>query len=181
MAMRQYTEEEKKWAKEWVENALKETSEEELKPKKIDQIKKASKVKIAAKIADKKEKIIVLVAISIIIFMGLFPPCNYTFKFRGIYSEKSIGYQFLFWPPTPEDDKEGYGIYLDFKRLFLQWFMVVISTFGALLWLKIKYKQTKVLLTKEEQKKITTEYLKNLTELGFQIKITPPKKHKDQT
>jgi hypothetical protein len=178
LAIRPYTETEKAWAAKYVETALKEPSKEELKTKKIDQIKEVTKVKIPEKIADKKEKIVILVAIAIIIVMGLFPPWTYTCKVGGFYSEKPMGYQFIFWPPTPEGDNPRYGIYLDFKRLFLQWFLVAISTFGALLWLKIKNKQinnSKVLLTKEEQKRIATGYLKNLKELGFQIKITPPK------
>jgi hypothetical protein len=176
---RQYTDEEKAWAENWFKNALRESDEKDLKTKKIEQIKEATKVKIPEKIADKKEKIVILVAIAIIIFMGIFPPWTYTFRSSGIYSEKPTGYRFLFWPPAPENARRStYGIYLDYERLFLQWVMVVISTLGALLWLKIKNKQinnSKALLTKEEQKKITTGYLKNLAELGFQIKITPPK------
>jgi len=179
LAKRPYTETEKAWAAKYAETALKLPPEEEdLKTKKIDQIKEATKVKIVEKIADKKEKIVILVAIAIIIFMGLFPPWTYTYIMQGTCSEKATGYQFLFWPPAPEGGHWRFGIYLDFKRLFLQWVMVAISTFGALLWLKIKNKQinnSKVLLTKEEQKRITTGYLKNLKELGFQIKITPPK------
>ena len=182
MPLRPYNEEERKWAEEWFDNALKETDKEELKTKKIDQIKKmkvASKVKTRVKTANKKEKIVILVAIAIIIFMGLFPPWTYTYKDKSGYSEKPTGYQFVFWPPSPKKDIEyGYGLYLDYERLFLQWFMVIIATFGVFLWLKIKNDKTnnsKVLLTKEEQKRITTGYLKNLVELGFQIKITPPK------
>lgn len=175
------TPKQREWAEKWVEDILKapEQQEKEVPKHKKNLDKLLGKVKTSVKTANKKEKIVILVAIVIIIVMTLFPPWIYNYKHKTTYSEKPTGYQFVFWPPSPKEDIEyGYGLYLDYKRLFLQWFMVVISTFGALLWLKIKNEQTnkpEVLLTKEEQKRITTGYLKNLVELGFQIKITPPK------
>jgi hypothetical protein len=75
---------------------------------------------------NKKQKIVFLVGLGIIVLMGLIPPWS------DSYSGESF-YDFLFSSPA---FWRGGRPTIDFTRLFLQWAVVVIATAGIIFILK---------------------------------------------
>lgn len=74
------------------------------------------------------KKIIKLASVTIIL-MGLFPPWLYTVSASGgIYNEKPASYALIFNPPAPKVDTPIHGVKLDFQKLLLQWFLVLLAS-----------------------------------------------------
>ena len=79
-------------------------------------------------------RIILVVGVTIIVLMGIFPPWAETIRRNGeiITSGNSIGYSFLFDPPRSTKPYVG-SVNLDWSRLGLQWALVAIA-FGCAAW-----------------------------------------------
>ena len=99
-----------------------------LKEKHFGKADYAEKRQKKSSLFSEKQKKILIAGIVIIFLMGLFPPWLYTFKRNSIYSERTAGYSFIMDSPTPKLKSIANGIKLDFSKLFLQWFLVVIAT-----------------------------------------------------
>ena len=93
-----------------------------------------------------KQKIILLLGITVIVNMGIYPPwCFYDIE-TGRYF-RGFGYAFFATPPIPQELGRTTQFYtericadIDYTRLAFQWSMVAISTGGFLLILKDKKK-----------------------------------------
>ena len=80
---------------------------------------------------NKKQVIIMQVAVLLIAFCLFFPPWHYTFQVpHTVQVTKPAGYHFIFLPPAPEKDNRFYGVELDISRLSIQ--LLIIGIFGAL-------------------------------------------------
>jgi hypothetical protein len=93
---------------------------------------------------NRKQKVVFLVGVGIIVMMGLIPPWYYHSVFteeQRIACEINGDYGFLFSPPQPPSDlvrfKAKYTLILiDYSRLLVQWAVVAIATAGIVLVLK---------------------------------------------
>lgn len=94
---------------------------------------KKSNVKDDATYSFKKK--VIKFSVIVIILMGIFPPWSYVFKGGTAYTVKPASYGFLLSPPPPEEDFASHGVKLDFSRLLLQWFLVVVTA-TSLIYLK---------------------------------------------
>lgn len=99
---------------------------------------------------NKKQRIIIIIGLGIILLMGLIPPWKCAIsvpKFTRV--ERPAGYGFIFYPPSPvEVAKSGefessfmskpsyWSVRLDVTRLFIQWAVVAIAMAGICLVLK---------------------------------------------
>jgi len=88
---------------------------------------------------NRNQKTVVVLALAIIFIMGICPPWNYTFKGEGFYSVRPAGYHFLLMPPETKDHRSSprsrHNVALDFPRLFLQWFLVVVAGTSVIVFL----------------------------------------------
>lgn len=82
--------------------------------------------------AGKPHKVTMLLGITIIVLMGLYPPWIYYTPSHplGAPIETPAGYAFIFNPPSPERAGRMHGVSLDIKRLLVQWSFVGIVTAG---------------------------------------------------
>ena len=78
---------------------------------------------------NKKQKIVFLVGLGIIILMGLFPP----WYIYHPYGSRPGEYAFIF---SGSSSSDGTGVYIDIVRLLIQWVVVAIATAGIMLVLK---------------------------------------------
>ena len=85
---------------------------------------------------------ILLVGLVLLIVTCLFPPWEYTFNARGIYSEKPAGYHFLFSPPEPLKYGNAYGVKINFVQLSIEWIAIVLFV-TAMLIIFLNNKRTK--------------------------------------
>jgi CheY-like chemotaxis protein len=73
----------------------------------------------------KKQKIMWVSWLLLLMFAGLFPPWLFTVDRSGsgnrTRAEKNAGYHFILTPPQPERTYQGYGIRLDTSRLAIEW------------------------------------------------------------
>lgn len=77
---------------------------------------------------NKNQRLIIIIGMAIIVFMGLFPPWTYTFKVQSIYSEKPAGYSFIASPPAKNSNDQRQGIKIDMSRLLIQWVVVIAAS-----------------------------------------------------
>ena len=79
---------------------------------------------------NKNQRLVVMIGIALIVFMGLFPPWTHTYKARTTYSEEPAGYSFIASPPRPKriNPWYGYGIKIDISRLLIQWVVVITAS-----------------------------------------------------
>ena len=85
---------------------------------------------------NKKQKIVFLVGIGIIVIMGLIPPWHYYAVYsrdQQIPIELVGGYEFLFSPSMLSGNTIPH---IDLCRLLVQWAVVAIATAGIVLVLK---------------------------------------------
>jgi len=80
-----------------------------------------------------KQKIISLIGVLIIFFMGLFPPWKYIDENASVYREIPADYYLIFAPPEP-DEEEMLSIQLDISRLAIQW-ITVLFVMGAIIYI----------------------------------------------
>jgi hypothetical protein len=92
---------------------------------------------------NKKQKIVCLIGVGVIILMTLIPPWYYHVASRRVGDRQIVfehqgNYGFLFSPPDPPDF--GYRNYciarIDLSRLLVQWVVVAIATGGIVWFLK---------------------------------------------
>ncbi len=87
---------------------------------------------------NKKQKVISLIAVILIILMCLIPPWKITAGNENGYIEQPVGYALIFSPPSVEQEDEfgtsGYSIGLDVSRLVVQW-VTLLFTVAALLYI----------------------------------------------
>ena len=85
---------------------------------------------------NRKQKIIAVIGVALIVVMGLFPPWKLTTTGDTLYREVPRGYYLIFAPPPPEapvEDQESiYSLELDFRRLTVQWVTVLFVLAAAL-------------------------------------------------
>jgi hypothetical protein len=79
--------------------------------------------------------VVVLAAISIIGFMGIFPPWIYRYRNEGYHRNRDLGY---WWITNPPANEGGFIGQIDFSRLAVQCVVVLIVTGGVLYFLKKK-------------------------------------------
>jgi hypothetical protein len=96
---------------------------------------------------NKKQKVVLLVGVAIIVLMGLIPPWYYHVvrtEDQRIAFEGEGGYAFLFSPPSfslkssshyPFEDPRAISR-INLSRLLVQWAVVAIATAGIVLVLK---------------------------------------------
>ena len=87
---------------------------------------------------NKNRKNVILVGISLIVLMGLFPPWisgTYTTSNNNprFFEESAGGYHFIFAPPAKWVGLKTTWVYrLDYSRLFLQWLLIVAVSGGLI-------------------------------------------------
>jgi hypothetical protein len=96
---------------------------------------------------NKKQKVVFLMGVGIIVLMGLMPPWYYHHVGFSDYSDQPIAleingdYAWLFSPPIsdlPGLHKKDTLVLIDLSRLLIQWAVVAIATAGIVLVLKDK-------------------------------------------
>lgn len=94
---------------------------------------------------NKKQKIISLTALILLIFMCLFPPWKITSENGNTYIVQPVGYSLIFSPPAIEQNDEPemseYAISLDIERLVVQW-VTLLFTVAVLLYLTKEKEET---------------------------------------
>ncbi|MBI4027691.1 MAG: hypothetical protein HY360_22075 [Verrucomicrobia bacterium] len=80
---------------------------------------------------NKKQKIVIRLAVLIAALLGLFPPWVQTYHHVQVgYSRVPTRYAFIGTPPSPQSGGPYYGVQVDLTRLLLQWFVVVLIAGG---------------------------------------------------
>ncbi len=92
-----------------------------VKPQEAPRNKKAEDLSVEKVVMNKKQRILLFVAVGLIVLTGLFPP----FKLEIEGNSISLGYEFLF----------GKGL-IDFEKLLIEWVLIAVVT-GAL-WVVLK-------------------------------------------
>jgi len=85
---------------------------------------------------NEKRRKLVIVALSAVVLMGMFPPWTYAFTNQYADSKRPAGYSFILTPPPPRIDVPVHGVVLDVSRLFVQW-SIVLGIAGVR-WLLLK-------------------------------------------
>jgi hypothetical protein len=85
---------------------------------------------------NKNQKIVTWIADALILLACTFPPWKHTFQSQGISQvSKPAGYRFFFEPPSPQfvpfvdsmhEKNRGFGVSLDFGRLSIDLFVIII-------------------------------------------------------
>jgi hypothetical protein len=104
---------------------------------------------------NRNQRIVLLSALGLVLFVGLYPPWLFVLELGGIHDSKQAGYSFLLSPPQiPPDVPSSDGIFkydgvfhvedgsiqvrMDFERLEVEWITLVIATVFLLLLFKRK-------------------------------------------
>jgi hypothetical protein len=91
---------------------------------------------------NKKQKIVFLIGLSIIVFMGLIPPWYFQTTFtvdQHTAFETDGGYEWIFDPPVSDQPwTPGSRSVVDLRRLLVQWGVVAIATAGLVFVLRDK-------------------------------------------
>lgn len=74
-----------------------------------------------------RQKSVLLIGGAIFFLMCLFPPWLYTIDAPSLHAEKPASYGFLFWPPKPEKEGSAFGVRIDWSRLSLQSFILMLA------------------------------------------------------
>jgi hypothetical protein len=89
---------------------------------------------------DKRQRIVVWIALALIAVMGLWPPWVESYQRGTVHvGPTSGGYYWVFSQPEPPSLYGNYRYtvflsrHIDFARLFLQWAMVVVVAAGLML------------------------------------------------
>jgi hypothetical protein len=99
---------------------------------------------------NKKQRIIIIIGVGIILLMGLIPPWKCAFSVPRLpHLERLAGYGFIFYPPSPVgvvrsgefgesiiSNPSYWSVRPDITRLFIQWVVVAIAVAGICLFLK---------------------------------------------
>ena len=93
---------------------------------------------------------ILVIGLILLIVTCLFPPWEYTFSFRGIYSAKPAGYHFLFSPPMPLKSDYAFGVKINFIQLLIEW-VAIVAFVIVMLFTVSNNKKTKSLDEDNEQ------------------------------
>ncbi len=101
------------------------------------------------------QKVAMWLGIILIVFFGLVTPWKQDIPIRGLNIERSLGYSFFLNPP-----EEGKGSIvgsdvvlaeIDYRRLFLHWFLIALVTLGLILSFGNRRKKIKTMLNKKEK------------------------------
>lgn len=102
------------------------------------------------------QKEVVIITIAILFIMGLFPPWLFILDTSKVKRSESGGYCFIFSAPE-RDTNLGrymsgtpYTSKIDFTRLFLQWFLVLLLSSGFLLFFHWKKRKKTFFLPLEK-------------------------------
>lgn len=85
-----------------------------------------------------QQRILVVVGVSVMILMGLFPPWTHTFKYKSVDSREPAGYSFILTPPEKKQQSIPFGIELDVTRLSVQWIIVILATGLGVMLISVK-------------------------------------------
>lgn len=80
---------------------------------------------------NKKQKVISIIGIFIILIMGFIPPWKYIDNDSSTYREMPAGYYPIFSPPEL-DEEQLLGLEIDISRLAIQWIIVLFMMAAAL-------------------------------------------------
>ena len=80
---------------------------------------------------NRKQKVISLIGIILIVIMGTIPPWKYIDDGSIGYREIPAGYFLIFSPPEP-DQEDYFGVELDMSRLAVQWITLLFVMAAAL-------------------------------------------------
>ena len=80
---------------------------------------------------NKKQKVISVIGVVLIVIMGCIPPWKYIDDSPMGYREIPAGYSLIFAPPEP-DGEEYFGVKLDMSRLAVQWITSLFVMAAAL-------------------------------------------------
>lgn len=80
------------------------------------------------------KKLVVVIAVVVVVFMGLNPPWKITHHTNYFSKDTPIGHYSIYNPPKPVAEDARAGLQIDWTRLLLEWFVVLASS-GLVLYL----------------------------------------------
>ncbi len=100
----------------------------------------SKKIVIERKDVTMKQLTVLLLGVVAMIFVGLFPPWNYTIDFQQFHYQRPTGNFSIFITSLPhlEEFQDYYGLRIDIARLVIQWALIAFVIVALFLILRIR-------------------------------------------